>query len=145
MVARLQVSDWRSAMRRKYRGSAIVMAGLLLASSACAYGVGGATEDRRAHEGWGAVHLNVTNLSGGPLEVYAIGSGTSYRVGTVHPGLAGRFVVRPGMVVNGPVEFVARSNSGPVYRSGRILLKPGAVVDFALGAHPVTSNATVRP
>jgi hypothetical protein len=79
------------------------------------------------------------------MEVYAAGSGTLYRIGTVHPGLAGRFAVRPAVIVNGPVEFVARSGNGPLLRSGRILLAPGDVVDFDLEASPITSAATVRP
>jgi hypothetical protein len=79
------------------------------------------------------------------MEVYAAGSGTSYRMGTVYPGLASRFVVRPGMITNGPVEFLARSgNGGPLFRSGRLLLTPGAIVDFELANHPLNSIATVR-
>lgn len=127
------------------RCAGILMAMVVLASSACAYGLGTATDTRRAHEPWGAVQLNVTNHSGGPMEIYAAGSGMSYRLGTVHPGLNGRFTVRPGMILNGPVEFVARSSNGGLFRSGLILLAPGDVVDFELKAQPVTSAATVRP
>jgi hypothetical protein len=49
------------------------------------------------------------------------------------------------MIVNGPVEFVARALNGPYLRSGRILVQPGDVVDFDLTPSPVTSTATVRP
>jgi hypothetical protein len=79
------------------------------------------------------------------MEVYAAGSGTTYRIGTLHPGLSGRFRVRPTMTVNGPVEFMARSGNGPLVRSGRILLAPGDLVEFELEAHAVSSTATVRP
>ena len=95
------------------RGAGILMAGLILTSSACAHGQGAGTEPVRPNEAGGAVQLYVTNNSGGPMEVYAAGTGTLYRIGTVHPGLEGRFVVRPTMVVNGTVEFVARSGNGP--------------------------------
>jgi hypothetical protein len=122
----------------------IFAAGLALASSACAYGRRG-DELKRPQDLGGAVQLYVTNISGGPMEIYAAGSGTLYRIGTVHPGLDGRFVVRPLMIVNGTVEFVARSGNGPLLRSGRILLEPGDVVDFDLTPSPVTSTATVRP
>jgi hypothetical protein len=118
---------------------------LVLTTSACAHGFGSAPDVRRPHESWGAVRLHVANRSGGAIEVYAVGSGTSYRIGTVHPGLDGHFVVRPAMIVNGPVEFVARSGNGLAVRSDRILLAPGDVVDFELEASPVTSVATVRP
>jgi hypothetical protein len=123
----------------------IFMAGLALASSACALGRGTADDFRRPQDPGGAVQLHVTNNSGGPMEVYAAGSGTLYRIGTVHPGLPERFMVRPTMIVNGPVEFVARSGNRPFLRSGRILLEPGDVVDFDLTPSPVTSTATVRP
>jgi hypothetical protein len=121
------------------------MAGLLLTASACAHGTGAATDTWRAEEPAGAVQLNVTNHSGGPVEIYAVGTGTSYRLGTVLPGLTSSFVLRPGMVVNAPVEFVARSNGQSVVRSGRFMLVPGNVVDFELATTPVNSVATVRP
>jgi hypothetical protein len=127
------------------RGAGILTVWLALSSSACAYGVGTASESRRPTDPGGAVQVYVTNNSAAPMEVYAAGSGTFYRIGTVHPGLGRRFVVRPTMFVNGPVEFVARSFNGPVHRSGRILLTPGDVVDFGLEASPITSTATVRP
>jgi hypothetical protein len=123
----------------------IFTASLALASAACAFGRGTADDFRRPQDPGGTVQLNVINNSGGPMEVFAAGSGTLYRIGTVHPGLAGRFVVRPTMIVNGPVEFVARAGNGPLLRSGRILLQPGDVVDFDLTPSPVTSTATVRP
>ena len=119
--------------------------GLVVFSAACSYGPGAAGDATRPNDPGGAVQLHVTNNTGGPMEVYAAGSGTLYRIGTVHPGLAGRFVVRPTMVVNGTLEFVARSGNGPFLRSGRILLGPGDVVDFDLTPSPVTSTATVRP
>jgi hypothetical protein len=131
--------------KRGHRGSCVLIVGLLLASSACAYGTGTARDTRQAHDPGGAVQLNITNHNNGPMEVYAAGSGTSYRMGTVYPGLAGRFVVRPGMITNGPVEFLARSgNSGPLFRSGQLLLSPGAIVDFEIANNPLNSIAAVR-
>lgn len=130
--------------KRANRGAGLLVAGLLLTSSACAYGSGGTSDTRRPQDPGGAVRLSVTNHSGGPMEIFATGRGTSYRIGTVHPGLVGHFVVRPGMTVNGPVEFLARSGSGPVIRSGLLLLAPGSMVDFQLTSSPVTSVATVR-
>jgi hypothetical protein len=117
---------------------------MLLASAGCGYGFGASAGPGKTLEAERPVQLNVTNHSGGPVEVYATGSGTAYRIGTVHPGLAGRFVVRPGMVVNRTVALVARSASGAVVRSGPMLLVPGDVVDFELAGNAVTSTATVR-
>ena len=132
---------------RGFHGSSIVIAGVLLAISACAYGTGGPrSAPRRAQDPDGAVWLNVTNYSNGPMEIYAAGRGTSYRIGTVLPGLTSHFVVRPTMIVNGPVEFGARADGrSPLYRSGPLLLVPGNVVDFQLTASPTSSTATVRP
>ena len=107
------------------RGAGILMAGLILTSSACAHGQGAGTEPVRPNEAGGAVQLYVTNNSGGPMEVYAAGTGTLYRIGTVHPGLEGRFVVETHdgrqrhRGVRGPMPATGRS-----LRSGRILLVP---------------------
>jgi hypothetical protein len=122
-----------------------MVAGLALLSSACAHGIGGASDTGHLLEPGGAVHVNVSNQSGGPMEVYAVGSGSWYRIGTVHPGLDGRFTVRPTMVVNGALELVARSTSGLQVSSGPVLLGPGDEVDFALGTQASLSSATVRP
>jgi hypothetical protein len=127
------------------RGAGILIAGLALASSACAYGVGPAADVGRASDLGGAVQVHVTNRSGGPMEIFAVGSGTSYRIGTVHPGLSRWFTVRPTMTVNGPVEFVAQAQGIPTMRSGPMLVRPGDVVDFDLGVHHVNNTARVRP
>ncbi len=118
---RVQLSNEADMKKREHRGSWILMAGLLLTTSACGYGIDAATDTRRAHDAGGAVELYVTNHHNGPMEIYAAGSGTSYRIGTVYPGFAGHFVVRPGMIINGPVEFLARSDAGPV---GPALARP---------------------
>jgi hypothetical protein len=127
------------------RGPGILSAALALASSACAYGLGSADDAVRLSSPDHAVQIHVTNHSGSPMEIHAVGSGTFYGVGTVHPGLTRWFEVRPGMTVNGPVEFVAQAAGVPTVRSGPILLRPGDVVDFDLGTHHVNSTAVVRP
>lgn len=126
-------------------GRWILVAALLLPSSGCAYGLRPAKGTTRAQDAGGAVQLNITNHNNGPMVVYAVGSGTSYLMGTVYPGLAGHFVVRPGMISSGPVEFLARPrNGGRPFRSGELLLHPGAVVDFDVWDYAVTSPASVR-
>ncbi|HEY7612038.1 MAG TPA: hypothetical protein VH764_03525 [Gemmatimonadales bacterium] len=130
-------------MNRGFLGRMISAGAMLLAGSACAYGgaTAGLTPDRMAP---GSVQVQVSNSSGGPLDVYATGSGMSYRVGTVHPGISELFMVRPGMTLNSSVEFVAQSADGRMVRSGPMLLRPGDVVDFDLTPYTATSNATVR-
>jgi hypothetical protein len=48
-------------------------------------GLGPALGEHGRRRAGGAVQLIVTNNSGGPMEVYAAGSGTLYRIGTVSP------------------------------------------------------------
>jgi hypothetical protein len=130
--------------KRMILGQVITSAAVVLAGSACALGVGGGSRPGAAFDEGAPIHLQVTNSSGGPMEVYAAGSGTSYRVGTVHPGLPGRFEVRRSLVGSGAVEFTARTADGHVLASGPMLLRPGEVVDFALTPHAATSTAQVR-
>jgi hypothetical protein len=120
--------------------------GVLLTSTACALGTGAAGETGGAPGPETAVVLNVTNHYNGPMEIYAVGSGTSYRMGTVYPGLSGRYVVRPGMLGGGLVEFLAQSsNGGPLVRSGQLLLARGNIVDFEVATNPGSSTAYIRP
>jgi hypothetical protein len=119
-------------------GRALASAAMLLAGSACALGSGAPGGIPRP------VQLQVTNHSGGPMEVYATAAGVSYRVGTVHPGLTGRFALRPGVAAGGSVEFTARSADGHLVQSGPMLLRPGDVVDFALTPRTATTTSTVR-
>jgi hypothetical protein len=144
-VASLQLTEEMDMKRGGEWGAWILAAALLLPSSACAYGLGGAKDTTRAQDAEGAVQLNITNHNKGPMVVYAVGSGTSYLMGTVYPGLASHFVVRPGMVSNGPVEFLARPrNGGRPFRSGVLWLHPGAIVDFDVWDYDLTSPASAR-
>lgn len=131
--------------RNVHRRPWILLGGLLLAISGCAPGRGAAGDPLNPAAAGKPVLLNVTNHSGSPMQIYARGSGTSYRMGTVLPGLVGQFVVRQAMIVNGPVEFVAQGDRQQPIRSERLLLAPGAVVDFEIAHSPLNSIATVRP
>ena len=127
----------------------LITSWLIIAASlpavACAHGRR-ADANLRPGSPEGAVYVNVINHYNGPVEIYATGSGTSYRVGIILPGLSSRFALRPLMTTGGPVELVARSGSGnPAVRSGHMLLAPGDVVDFRIATNMLTSGATVRP
>jgi hypothetical protein len=127
-----------------HRRSCVLIAGLLVTGAGCAHHPSGAPDPGAVQPA--AVHLNVTNNSPLPMEVYAVGSGINYRMGTVSPGLASHFVFPPSMIGNGPLEVQARpSGGGDLIRSGQLLLSPGQVVDFKIEAHQVNSTTTVRP
>lgn len=80
------------------------------------------------------------------MEVSALGSGINHRLGTVHPGMDGHFVVPQNLIGGSSVRFEARpSGDGRPFLSGDILLAPGAVVDFVIGAQLFNSTVTRRP
>lgn len=132
-------------MKHGHRTAGAVLAALLLTSSGCITVQRGAGSPSPSQADGGDVRLHITNHHGFPLEVYAVGAGTYYRMGTALPGFAGRFVLRQAMIGNGPVEFVARSGDrNPPIRSGPLLLAPGNTVDFNIAVHRLNSAAFVR-
>lgn len=123
-----------------------LIAGLALTIAACAYGRGTTPGASLAAPAGTPVQLIVTNNSGAPMQVYAVGSGTSWRMGTVLPGLVGQFVLPQAMLGADAVEFLASPGDGnPPVRSGRLVLAPGNVVDFEIEAQALNSTARVRP
>ncbi len=113
---------------------------MLLASSGCGrrgHQVGPAPADD-------AVHIVVTNHYTAPMEVVAVGSNISHRLGIVHPGMVGDFVLPRAMVGGGTVELFAGDGESRA-RSGPLLLSPGVVVDFAIRTPLYNSTASVRP
>lgn len=126
------------------RGSWLVVVGVMVLGAACAHR-GATTDTSGADASDRSIRLNVTNHYALQVDIYATAAGTSYRMGTVAPGIDREFVLRPGMVGLGPVEFVARAaGTEPPVRSGELVLAPGDVVDFQIGEHLVNSVATVR-
>ena len=121
------------------RGLRIVPA-LLLTASACAHSSGG-----EAAPATGSVEVTVTNQNALPMEVYASGSGINHRMGTVHPGMNGHFVIPQTLVGNGSVLFEARpSGGGQPFRSGEILLAPGSLIQFLIAPQLFNSTVTRR-
>jgi hypothetical protein len=120
----------------------VVVSTLLLSVSACTHSKGGGTPAPAP----GTVELSVTNRNALPMEVYASGSGISHRIGTVHPGMNGHFVIPQNLVGNGSVQFEARpSGGGQPFRSGEMLLAPGSLVQFQIASQLFNSTVTRRP
>jgi hypothetical protein len=119
----------------------VVVPALLLTASACARS--GAGDEPRPSEG--RVHVEVTNQHALPMAVYALASGITHRMGTVHPGMAGHFVVPQNLVGGGSVVFEARpSGGGQPFRSGDLLLAPGTIVEFTIAPQLFNSTVTLR-
>jgi hypothetical protein len=113
----------------------------LLLASACAHSGGGETAPAA-----GSVEVSVTNQNALPMEIYATGSGINHRMGTVHPGMNGHFVIPQTLVGNGSVQFEARpSGGGQPFRSGELLLAPGSLVQFRIAPQLFNSTVTRRP
>jgi hypothetical protein len=122
------------------RALRVVVAALLLTPSACARSGGGETAPAA-----GSVEISVTNRNALPMEVYASGSGINHRMGTVHPGMGGHFVIPQNLVGSGSVQFEARpSGGGQPFRSGEVLLAPGSLIQFVIAPQLFNSTVTLR-
>ena len=122
------------------RGLGVLVPGLLLTVCACARSGGG-----EAAPSAGTVEVSVTNRNALPMEVYASGSGINHRMGTVHPGMGGHFVIPQNLVGSGSVQFEARpSGGGQPFRSGEVLLAPGSLIEFQIAAQLFSSTVTRR-
>jgi hypothetical protein len=127
------------------RGLRLLVPALILSASACSHSGGGETSPQIRENGIPA-YVEVENQHALPMEVYAFASGITQRLGTVHPGMSGRFTIPPNLIGNGSVRFEARaSGGGQPFRSGEILLEPGAVVDFRIATQLFNSTVTRRP
>jgi hypothetical protein len=122
------------------RGLRVVVPALLLTASACARSSGGEMAPAA-----GSVEVAVTNRNALPMEVYASGSGINHRMGTVHPGMGGHFVIPQNLVGGGSVQFEARpSGGGQSFRSGEVLLAPGSLIQFVIAPQLFSSTVTRR-
>jgi hypothetical protein len=112
---------------------------MLLAGSGC----GRRRQQVRPASADSPIRIVVTNLYTAPMEVVAVGSNISHRLGIVHPGMVGDFVLPQAMVGGGMVELFAGDGDSRT-RSGPLLLSPGVVVDFAIRNPLFNSTASVR-
>lgn len=124
------------------RGLWVVAPALLLATSACSHSAGG----EEVQPTGSPAYVEVVNQHALPMEVTVLGSGSTHRMGTVLPGMSSHLVVPPNLFGNGSVRFEARpSGGGQPFRSGELLLAPGATVDFVIAARLFNSTVTRRP
>ena len=127
------------------RGLRLLVPALILSAAACSHSGGGEAKPEIRETGITA-YVEAQNQHALPMEVYAFASGITQRLGTVHPGMSGRFTIPQNLIGNGSVRFEARpSGGGQPFRSGEILLEPGSVVDFEIAAQVFNSTVTRRP
>jgi len=118
---------------------------LLAAALGCARTTGASQDEWTPAPTAGVVRLVVDNTAGTPVEVYALASGTTWRIGTVFPGLTSRFEVPQALLADGLAEFVAQPADGsPAMYTGRLQLAPGSIVNFSVTHSAALSSATVR-
>lgn len=118
---------------------------LLVAVGACAHRAGAAGGPSAPQAAQAPTRIEVTNHYGLPVEIYVAAGGAYERMGTVAPGIEGRFTVHRAMLGVGPIEFVAvPAGNEPPVRTGRLLLDPGDVVEFEIAATLVHSVTRVR-
>lgn len=125
------------------RGWLILAPWLLLTISGCARG-GGTDEPGPDHS---PVRVEVTNNHALAAEIYAIGSGITQRLGTVDPGMDANFVIPQNLIAGGSgVELQALVAGGrQPFRSDKLLLAPGTIVEFIVAPQLFNSTATLRP
>lgn len=114
----------------------------VLLLSAC--GLSGGAND--AAPSAGSVEVRVSNRHALPIEVFASGSAINHRMGTVHPGMNANFVIPQNLVGNGSVQFEARPSGGggQPFRSGEVMLAPGALIEFHIAPQLFNSTVTRR-
>ena len=124
----------------------ILVTCLLSTSFACAHHNGTATPEPSQPETT-AVTVNVTNNFASAMEIYAVGGGTTYHMGSVSPGIPRRFELRPAMLTaGGRIRFLAQATGvGPRFQSDEVVLRAGDVVDFEIFTNLIGSRVTVRP
>ena len=114
---------------------------LLLCASACAKGGGEGPNPTDS-----PVRVEVSSRHALAVEVYAVGGGTSRRLGTVHPGMSAQFAIPSNLTTSGSVELeVSPTASRERFRSGRLLLAPGTIVELRVAPQLFNSTATLRP
>jgi hypothetical protein len=92
------------------------------------------------------VRVEVRSNHALPVEIYAIGSGITQRLGTVDPGMDAHFVIPANLTKSGSVVLQASPTaSSQRFRSGELLLAPGTIVELIVAPQLFSSTGTLRP
>jgi hypothetical protein len=128
------------------RVSRVLIAGLLVAGSACGHHNRDAAQSGAPQPTDRPVRVHVVNHYNEGMEIVASGVGITQRLGLVAAGLERDFVLPQSLVGNGSVEFRAQpSGFGQLVRSEPLVIRPGHIVDFEIATNLIGSRATLRP
>lgn len=129
-----------------HRSSWFLVVALLVAVPACARNRGAAANAPGPEAAVRPVRIHVVNNYKDAMEVFAIASGTTQRLGLVAAGLSADFTLFPSLVGGGKVEFRAQpSGYGQIVQSDQLVVRPGNIVDFEIATNLIGSRANVRP
>ncbi len=118
----------------------LLIPAMLVLVAACHHGI--SEEDQAPQPELPPVRIEVINNFALPVEIYASGQGTTRRLGLVYPGMRGSFDLPQGLIGYGSTELHALPTNGDkLFRSGPLLLSPGAFVEFRVS--PQIFNSTV--
>ncbi len=123
-------------------GRWLLMAGLLLTGVSCAQR-GGSDDEPQPLQRPVVVHVvNNYRLS---MEIYALGSGITHRLGLVYPGVPRDFELVKTLINSGAVDFMAQpSGTGPTVRTGEVRFSPGDTLDVMIATNLILSRVLVR-
>lgn len=94
----------------------------------------------------GPVRVMVTNNYALPVEISASGGSISQRLGTVHPGMKAEFVIPANVTSTGVAELQASLiSSQNTFKSGHLILNPGAFAVFVIGTRLFNSTVSIHP
>jgi hypothetical protein len=124
------------------RHPTFLLAALLLAACSHTRGVSPALD---VTESASDVNVYVTNHWELPMEIFAVGAGTTHRLGLVHPNTSRSFVLPQIVVDAGLVVFrAAPSADGRYVESEELHIRPGHAIDFEIATNLFGSRATIR-
>ena len=127
-----------------HRGLRVLMAGLVVAGSACAH-PGAVAPNAATRTADADVVVWVANHYELSMEISVAAAGATHRLGLVSPSMTRSFRLPPSVILDGIVEFSAQPTGyGPIIRSEQLQIHAGHVIDFEIATNLIGSRATIR-
>ena len=128
------------------RGIGVVVAAAMIASGAAGCGRSAGTyEPGSAQPAARAVTVSVENDYMLAMDIYAVSSGVTNRLGSVGPGMTRTLLLDPSFMPTGFVDIVAQpAGGGRIVSTGQLDPRAGQTVDFRIGIDLIGSQAWVH-